>query len=331
MADATTYSPKQWSVWILDETTAGTSVLATTGMYQLDVDSVGFPTLNPTQALDVRTGVGRTFKAEDFFQDNKLRVMELSLSGVLHKDAGHKMLLQNLVNDFSGDIAVASNWTPPDLLYGQTNSVGAEESFTIVLKAPDHSNAQSIELPGCLCTSFKISADAGTEGGRYRFEATVKSGKVPTLNETAVLAGDNKYVNTDTTFLSDASSKTVNNIDVVMESFGLTIENDAIPAGFSSTGYEVMGRAAEISVMAEAVIKYDGLTKGLINTFDTQTTSVLSTNAFTIPNSSKFGIDMQNAVFTDVSLNEGDYMQLNVALKAVDNDAALVTIDTEVA
>ena len=36
-------------------------------MYQLDVDSVGMPSLNVNR-LDVRSGAGRTFKDEDFFK-----------------------------------------------------------------------------------------------------------------------------------------------------------------------------------------------------------------------------------------------------------------------
>lgn len=325
--DATTYSPKEWSVWILEETTAGTSVLATTGMYQLDVDSVGFPTLNVTQALDVRTGDGRTLKAEDFFQDNKLRVVEFSLSGTLHRDGGHGLLLKNIANDFTTDVTIDSGWTPADLKYEQTNTAGAEESFTIVLKAPDHSNAESIVIAGCVVGSFKVSADAGTEGGRYKFEATIKSGKIPTLNESSTLAGDSTFSNTTDLFLSNATAKQVNNIDVVLQSFGLNIENDAVFAGFSTSGYEVVGRSAEVAVTAEASIKYDNNTKGLIHSFDTQT-SAMSSNAFVITNTNSYGVDIQNAVFTDVSLNEGDFMQLNIAMKSVDDGAdPLVTLD----
>ena len=87
-------------------------------MYQLDVDSVGMPSLNVNQVLDVRSGVGRTLKDEDVFQDNTLRVVELSISGTMHNDAGHKLLLQNICNDVSGDIAVVSDFTADSQIYG---------------------------------------------------------------------------------------------------------------------------------------------------------------------------------------------------------------------
>ena len=324
--DATTYSPKEWSVWVGTEADAGTSAISTSTMYQLDVDSVGFPSLNPTQVLDVRTGAGRTLKTYDFFQDNTLRVVEFSVSGTLHNDNGHKLLLQNITNDFTTDISVATGWTPADIDYGQTNTVSAEETMTVAIKAPDASNAQGMTLAGCVVTSFNFSAEAGTEGGRLKFNATLQSGVAPTLDETT-LAGTNEYSNTTDMFLSSATAKKINNIDVVMQSFGLTIENPAVFAGASSTGYEVVGRGAEIAVSAESAIKYDGNTKGLVNTFDSQS-SPMTSNAFVITNASNWGIDIQNAVFTDVSLNEGDFMQLNTALKSVDDGIdALVTVD----
>jgi hypothetical protein len=50
------FSPKEFTCWIKNEATCGTSVLASSGMYQLDVDSVSYPSLNVTQTLDVRSG-----------------------------------------------------------------------------------------------------------------------------------------------------------------------------------------------------------------------------------------------------------------------------------
>ena len=117
-------------------------------MYQLDVDSVGMPTLNVNQVLDVRSGVGRTLKDEDVFQDNILRVVELSISGTMHNDAGHKLLLQNICNDVTTDIAVASGFTPATQLYGGGNAVAnSASSLTVVIKSSDHANQTSLEMP----------------------------------------------------------------------------------------------------------------------------------------------------------------------------------------
>ena len=75
------FSPKEFKCAIVsDATNAGDTGIGTT-MYQLDVDSVSYPSLNVNQSLDVRSGAGRTLKDEDVFQDNIMRVVELGLSG----------------------------------------------------------------------------------------------------------------------------------------------------------------------------------------------------------------------------------------------------------
>ena len=98
------FSPKEFKCFVIsDATNAGTSGIHATNMQQLDVDSIGFPSLNVNQVLDVRSGVGHTLKDEDFFQDNKMRVVELSLSGTLHDDVGHRLLMANICGAAEAD------------------------------------------------------------------------------------------------------------------------------------------------------------------------------------------------------------------------------------
>tara|TARA_R100001443_G_scaffold4137_1_gene12357 strand:- start:45 stop:1040 length:996 start_codon:yes stop_codon:yes gene_type:complete len=321
------FSPKEFQVWIAsDATYAGTSGIHASNMYQLDVDSVGMPSLNVNQVLDVRSGVGRTLKDEDVFQDNILRVVEISISGTMHNDSGHNLLLQNICNDVSGDIAVASGFTPATQLYGSavTNSASA---LTVIVKSSDHSNQRSLEMSGMVVTNFALSADSTAEGGRYKFSATLQSGVKPDLNESSTAAGNNVYANTTDCFLSSGSGIKVFNTDVILQNFTATIESPAVFTGFSSTGYQQVSRGAETAVTAEATVKYDGNTKGFINSFDTQATA-LSGNMFVITNNNAFGLDMQNGVLTDVAYNEGDIMMLDIAMKAVDDGSdALISFD----
>ncbi len=58
MANAT-LSPKNYRVAVKAESTNGTDAGITGSILFLDVDSIGFPTMNINQSLDVRTGVGR--------------------------------------------------------------------------------------------------------------------------------------------------------------------------------------------------------------------------------------------------------------------------------
>ncbi len=321
------FSPKEFQVWIAsDSTNAGTSGISASAMYQLDVDSASMPSLNVNQVLDVRSGVGRTLKDEDFFQDNTLRVTELAISGNMHLDAGHKLLMQNVCNDVSGDASVATGFTPASQLYGSAVTNTAS-SLTVVIKSSDHSNQRSLEIPGLVVTNFALSADAGEEGGRYKFSATLQSGVKPDLNESSTASGNNVYANTTNVFMSSASGLKTFNTDVVMQSFTATIDSPAVFSGVTSTGYELVTRGAETAVTVDTQVKYDGNTKGFINSFDTQT-APLSGNMFVMTNNNAYGIDVQNGVFTNVAYAEGDVMMLDCSIKSVDDGSdALITFD----
>jgi len=316
---AHTFSPKEWKAAIVsDATNAGATGIGTT-MYQLDVDSISFPTLNPTQSLDVRSGVGHTLKDEDFFQDNKMRVVELSLSGTLHDDVGHRLLLANICGAAQADDTnqtIASGHKIISQLYGAAVTNNAS-SLTVVLQPSDVSNQTGLELFGCVVTNFAISADSGTEGGRYKWSATLQTGKTPDLASTAnptITA----YANTTTTTLGSASVTKIYNKDAMLNSFTTTIDYPAVFTGMSSTGYQAVARGAECSVTHDCQVKYDSETKGFVNSFDTQTAAIAE-NAFIIANNGNFGVDTANGVLTNVAYSEGDIMMLDVSIKAVDD------------
>ena len=314
------FSPKEFKCFVIsDATNAGTSGIHSSNMQQLDVDSVSYPSLNVNQVLDVRSGVGHTLKDEDFFQDNKMRVVELSLSGTLHDDAGHRLLLANICGAALADDTnqtIASGHKIVAQKYGAAVTNNAS-SLTIVIQPSDVSNQTGLEFPGCVVTNFTISADAGTEGGRYKWSATLQSGKTPDLASTAA-AGSTVYANTTGTTLASASGVKVFALDAVLNSFTTTIDYPAVFTGITSTGYEVVSRGAECSVTHDCQVKYDGNTKGLVNSFDTQT-AALAENMFIITNNGKFGIDTANGVLTEVAYSEGDIMMLDASIKAIDD------------
>ena len=325
---AHTFSPKEWKAAVVsDATNAGATGIGTT-MYQLDVDSISFPSLNVTQAMDVRSGVGHTLKDEDFFQDNKMRVVELSLSGTLHDDVGHRLLVANICGAAQADDTnqtIAAGHKIVSQLYGAAVTNNAS-SLTVVLQPSDVSNQTGLELFGCVVSNFSITADAGTEGGRYKWSATLQTGKTPDLASTAnptITA----YANTNTTTLGSASVTKIYNKDAMLNNFTTTIDYPAVFTGISSTGYQAVARGAECSVTHDCQVKYDSETKGFVNSFDTQTAAIAE-NAFIIANNGNFGVDTANGVLTNVAYSEGDIMMLDVSIKAVDDGTdALLEID----
>ena len=323
------FSPKEWKVAVVsDATNAGATGIGST-MNQLDVDSIGMPSLNPNQVLDVRSGVGRTLKDEDVFQSNVLRVSEFTLSGTLHNDAGHKLLLQNICNDVSGDVAVASGFTAASQnMAGSTAVANAASSLTFVFQPSDVTNQQGMEFFGCLVTNFSITGDTGTEGGRYKWSATIQTGKKPDLASTAEPT-ITAYANTNVPLMSNASDVRISDVsNMVLNSFTATIDSPAVFTGATSTGYEIASRGPEIAVTVDAQVKYDSNTKGFINEFDIQTAANTAGNMFKMVNNNAYGILVTSGIFTNVALSEGDVMALDCSIKAVDDGSSdLISFD----
>ena len=329
MASNVAFSPKEWEVWILGESTLGTAVTATSGMYHLDVDSISMPSLNVTQSLSPRSSSGRTLKSKDFFQDNNLRVVEVSLSGIFHDDAGHKALLENITSEAGEDFTIPTGYTPEALQYGESETAADFDTLTLVLKAPSQSNGKNIELPGCVVTNFTLSSDMNTDGGQYKWSATFQTGCACDFAENTN-AGGTAYVNTDLFKLSSATATEVLNTAATLNSFSLTIDNPAVFSGtrLDGAGYDVINRAQECAVTLDCQVKYDAETDELINVFDTQTAAFTTNYPFKITASSAGGIQIDNAVITNVALSEGDLMMLDVSMKSVDDGSdALLTLD----
>ena len=325
---AHSFSPKEWRCAIAsDATNAGATGIGTT-MYQLDVDSVSYPNLNVAQTLDVRSGVGATLKDEDFFQDRTMRVVELSLSGTLHDDVGHRLLLANICGAAQADDTdqtIASGHKIVGQRYGDAVTNNAS-SLTVVIQPSDVSNQRGMEFFGCVVTNFSITADTGTEGGRYKFSCTLQTGKIPDL-DSQVSPTITAYANTTDTTLAAASGVKLYGVDAVLNNFTTTIDYPAVFSGITSTGYEVVSRGAECSVTHDCQVKYDGNTKDMISNFDGQT-AAKAEESFIITNDGNFGVDTANAVLTNVALSEGDIMMLDCSLKAVDDGTdALLIVD----
>ena len=330
------FSPKDFQAFVIEEATPGTAPAITSNLHQLDVDSVAFPSLNPNQVTAVRSRAGRILNINDFFQDNEMRVLEVSLSGTFHKDVATTMLMQSVTGTDLGnavvDVALASTATGVSGAYGDTAGTGDNKTFTLVLASPDATDGFNTVMVGCLCTSFSISAEAGSDGGLYKFEATISSGQNPITNNTdapAITSAGSAFGSGLISLLSATSANIyVGGIQApVISSFGVTIESPAVYTGFSDTGYHSYGRGAEFTVTANATVKYDSVTRGLYNSLNTQV-SAIDANCFAIPQADNAcGIAMPEGILTDVAFNEGDIMMLDVSMQGVANDHSVIAFD----
>ena len=331
MANAV-FSPRDFKACVIEETTTGTAPTLTSGLYQLDVDSVSFPSLNVNQVTSVRSQTGRVAHIDDFFQDNDYRAVEVSLSGTWHKDGGHVMLAQSvcsnsLTPDSVADITIGA---APSATVGKYGESEANKTFTLVLASPDRTDDQNIVVKGCLCTNFQISADMGTDGGQYKWSATISSGRVPDLTENSAAAGT--AYSADHVDMSgiDISETKIYSVSPILSAFSVTIDSPAVYTGVGEgSGYATFGRGEEIAVTATATVKLDSATMELPSAFDTQSTHDAA-DLFTINQTTDTAtsIAIPCGVLTNVAYNEGDAMMLDVEMKALNQESGnVLTID----
>ena len=330
------FSPKQFQVLIAEQDAFGTIEAGGGNAYHaLDVDSVGTPSLNPTQALDVRTG-SRVLQKEDFFQDNKASVKEISVSGTA-TTAALDMLLENIMGEAEGSASgvytFASNAGVQSV--GKSDSSQAGTLLSVVVKSP-LSNSD-LSFKDCVVTNLSLSGDAGTEGGRIKFSATFQTGTVVEDLSDASTTVDTSFAASENYFMSNWSDVAYRAIygvdDLVLSAFTLTLENPATFVGLSTTGYETVSRAGEFSATLDVPAKYDVNTEPLIASFNNQTQQGATAAQETKLNhqdalaDGSFGISMPKTILTNVAFNEGDVMMLDVSAKAVgDGSNALVEV-----
>ena len=335
MANAA-FSPKDFKAWIIEETTTGnagatnpTAPVITSGLYQLDVDSVSMPSLNVNQNLTPRTSLGRVLHSNDFFQDNAMRATEVSLSGTYHNDVGHILLMQSACGvALASTVADVAIPTASTTVAGKYGVAEGDKTFTLVLAPPDTTDGYNIILKGCLCTNFSISADTGTDGGIYKWSATISSGQKPITDNEQTEAGT-VYSSSLISINTLTGATTINSVaSTVLSGFSVTIDSPAVYQGFSATGFAAYARAPELAVTATASVKYDSVTRPILNTFNTQTAHDAA-GMFTMTQAAptNCSIAIGSGVLTNVALAEGDIMMLDVDIKAVNVGNDIISFD----
>ena len=336
--DANAYSPKQFSFLIAEQDDWGTLNPDSSGSPDLswvavDVDSIGSPSLNVNQVLDVRNG-SRILQATDFFQDKLTKVVEISVSGTATTEV-LDMLLTNITGDTSSPYSVASNVGSSTLTSATTNQTDMQ-IFSIAYQSPSSGN--TLAFKDCFCTSLSLSGDAGTEGGRIKFSATFKTGSLPADLTNSAIAIDTA-ITANNYYMSnwDADDRIVAGIaNCLVNSFSLNIENDVVFAGATATGYEVATRVGEVSASADFNIKYDANTDVLFENFHDQVTGASEGATLMASDASPSDGDglefkFESSVMTNVAFSEGDMMMLDVSVKAVGAGIGSSTVLFEVA
>ena len=322
--NASAYSPKQFSFLIAEQDDFGTlnadSGGSSTNWTAVDVDSIGSPSLNLNQVLEHRTG-SRVLQASDFFQDNKAKVVEISVSGTATTEV-LDLLLGNITQGDTSPYLLACD-SGSQTFTTTTENQTASQILSIAYSSPSSGN--TLAFKDCFCTSITLNGDSGTEGGRVKFSATFKTGSLPADLTNSNIAIDQAITNNNY-FMSNWVSdyRVLANVsDVLVNSFSLTVENDAVFMGVTSTGYESVARVGEISATADFTVKYDDNTDVLFENFHDQVSGAAAGEGQTLmatdntPSDGEFEFKFAKSVMTNVAFNEGDAMMLDVSVKAV--------------
>tara|TARA_R110002012_G_scaffold32664_1_gene96197 strand:+ start:514 stop:1542 length:1029 start_codon:yes stop_codon:yes gene_type:complete len=334
------YSPKEFQVLIAEQDAFGTIEAGGGNPYHaIDVDSIGSPSLNPSQALDVRAG-SRVLQATDFFQDSIASVKDISISGTATTHV-LDMLLENIM----GEAEDSASGVYSFLSSADTQSVGTAASsqagtlLSVVIKSAFETNAD-LSFKDCVVTNLTLNGDTGTEGGRIKFSATLQTGSVVEDLTDAVTTVDTTFAASESYLMSSwvAAQRKIYGVDeLVMSSFSLTLDNPATFAGLLSTGYEVIARAGEFSATLDSTVKYDAETEDFFEKFNNQTNHSSTAAQATLLNhqaslaNGSFGINIPLSVLTNVAFNEGDIMMLDLSVKAVGSGPTSSTALVEVA
>ena len=320
--DSTAHSPKEFQFLIGGQTAWNGETLD--ALYALDVDSVGFPSFGTTQVLDLRAG-SRVLQATDLYQTQAGSVTEIAVSGTVKSDT-MSFLLANITGDTSGTYAVQSNYGDGAGLtaYGVgTTGLSASDFklLTIVYSSPQTDT--DLVFEDCVVSSLSLNGDMGTESGRVKFSATFKTGTKPhdlsLTSETVDTAISTNDVSMTTWDDSDYR-KICGKNGLIVNSFALNLENDAIFTGIDSNGnFEAVTRASEFSVTADFSVKYDSKSESMISAWQTQTGDSGQTimNDDGGPTNETFGFNIAKSAYTNAAYSEGDIMNMDVSIKAL--------------
>ena len=334
------YSPKEFQVLIAEQDAFGTIEASGGNAYHaIDVDSIASPSLNPTQALDVRAG-SRVLQTTDFFQDVKSSVKEIAVSGTA-TTAVLDMLLENIMSEAEGSAGGVYTFTSTQAVQqigtGDGSLVGT--ALSLVIKSAFETDAD-LSFKDCVVTSLTLNGDTGREGGRVKFSSTFQTGSAVEDLTDAATTVDTPFTAASENYLMSSWADPVyrqvagvNNL--LISSFSLTLDNPASFHGLTTAGYELCARASEFSATLDVTTKYDNLTEDMFQVLNNQSTGA-SQGATKLNHQSAladaaFGISLPASILTNVAFNEGDVMMLDLSVKALGAGIGSSTALVEVA
>ena len=259
---AQVYSGKKYSLFLGRQTDASTPVAMGTAQtangefVELDVASITDIDFTGGLVTDRTLRTGQQVKRlTDHFVSEKGSTKTFSFEWVCSHKEGLIMLLE-MISD--GDVAtpftILGNHEPKT--YSAAATTGA--LATIILKNLDSNKeaGQDRVMHDAALTNLSLRMEAGTSGGRLIASGTFMSGHtVNTANSGVTASGtETAFVKT----LYDMTTKTIDGVAVIVNSFSLDITNPCVRVGYDATGdAEGYSRAGEVTCVGSMNVLYN--------------------------------------------------------------------------
>lgn len=168
--DPTEYALTQWQAAIKSETTVG--LILKTAMQLVNIDAPVAIQRNPTLFTGVRSSAGRTAKQADVYASQYGTEKTIPMSGLFDTTVG-LMLLENVTGiALATSIDIPANYTSETLM-GAAATIPNIATLSFVNIIPEGNNSEY--YCGCVVDELKITADTATDGGRWHFNAMLKT------------------------------------------------------------------------------------------------------------------------------------------------------------
>ena len=285
--NATTYSGKQFQVYLAAEETTGTFNTTDASFRRVDVEGITVPTFSPVQEFEMRSGSGRIAEFDQVFSSTKRVTTEFTLTGRLTQEMWVAMMENVTGDEFDGGtgsdsvLTLAYDYSGLGFKVGTdpTNATDYAYLLSVYFAAP--TAADSYSLKSCTITNFNISADMDSVAGRFNYSATFQTQSAPAKGEQSGLIAASTAIGSNNLYLSLLDDKNIDikdydgstdqdDITPLFKTFNMTVE---CPTQFlGATGAngepEVWGKALpELSITYGGSIKYDNETDNMIEAF----------------------------------------------------------------
>ena len=285
--NATTYSGKQFAVYLAAETTTGTFNTTDANFYRVDVEGITLPPFSPTQEFEMRTGSGRIAEFDQVFSSSKRVSTEFTLSGRLTQEMW-VILMESVTGDeFDGGgssdsvLTLANNYGGLGFKVGTDPSGATDWAYLLSVYFAAPTAADSYSLKSCTCTSFSIDADMDTAAGRFNYSATFQTQSAPAKGEQSGLIAAATAIGSNNLYLSLLDDKNIDiknysgstdqdDITPLFKSFNMTVDcpTQFLGASGANGEPEVWGKALpELTITWGGSIKYDDETDNMVEAF----------------------------------------------------------------